>query len=552
LSTTVSTAPVVDGATKEALAETRTKYKVPGRHGPRWSSRSSKTQGSGGEGPLTSTWWADFSAGAVVFLVAVPLCLGVALASGAPLLSGVITGVIGGLLVSLLSGSQLMVSGPAAGLTAIVFAAITELGSFSAFLVAVVLAGLFQLALGFARAGIIAYFFPSSVIKGMLAGIGLILISKQLPYAMGVAPEVFEFTNLASVIANINPTALAISLASILILVLWDRPSMKQLRKTAPGPLIIVVLGVVANVLLKIFAPAYALPQEALVTLPVPDGTPMLAGYLTMPDWTAITNPMVWTVAFTIAIVASLETLLSLEATDKLDPHKRSSPANRELLAQGVGNTLSGLIGGLPMTGVIVRSATNIDAGGRTRKAAFFHGLFLLVAVLAIPSVLNMIPLAALATILMYTGFKLAHPRLFRDAYKIGIKHLIPLAVTVVAILATDLLVGITVGLSVATFFILQNNYRTAFFYHREESIDHHVIRITLSEDVSFLNKASINRLLSRLPDGSRVTIDGSNSQHIDTDVIEILREFAQTAKVRNIHFRLVGIPDMPLVHQLH
>ena len=511
-----------------------------------------------------ANWRADLTSGVVVFLVALPLCLGVALASGAPLFAGIITGVVGGLVVSQLSGSQLMVSGPAAGLTAVVLAAITELGSFDVFLMAVVLAGLMQIGLRFAKAGIIAYYLPSSVIKGMLAGIGLILILKQIPYALGLGLEVFEstgfvqpdgettFSAITAALAKIQPGALLISALSLAILVLWDRPAMRAVKRAAPAPLVLVLLGVALNFAFRAFAPALGIPDAGLVQLPVPRDVTDFMGQLAFPDFSQIGSPAVWRVAVTVALVASLETLLSLEATDKLDPYKRSSPANRELLAQGVGNTLAGLLGGLPMTGVIVRSAANIDAGGRTRWASFFHGAMLLSAVAMVPGLLNKIPLATLAAILLYTGFKLANPRTLRDAYRIGWSYLIPFVVTVVAILLTDLLVGIAVGVAVGTFFILRNNYRTPFFYHRSETADHHTVRITLSEDVSFLNKASILELLNELPAGSTAVIDGSRSQHIDYDVVEILHDYETTARTRGITLRLVGIPDAPAAAGAH
>jgi MFS superfamily sulfate permease-like transporter len=513
---------------------------------------------------LKANWRSDVGAGLVVFLVALPLCLGVALASGAPLFSGIITGVLGGLVVSRLSGSQLMVSGPAAGLTAIVLAAITELGSFETFLVAVVLAGLMQIGLRFAKAGIIAYYFPSSVIKGMLAGIGLILILKQIPYALGLGIEPFEatefsqpdgsttFSAVSSAVRQVQFGALAISLLSLAMLVLWDRPAMKTVKRLLPGPLALVLVGVGLNALFHAAAPALAIPAAGLVNLPVPRDAADFLGQLAFPDFTQIGNPKVWTVAVTVALVASLETLLSLEATDKLDPQKRSSPANRELLAQGVGNTLAGLVGGLPMTGVIVRSAANIDSGGRTRWASFFHGSFLLVAVATIPRALNYIPLATLAAILLYTGYKLANPRVLRGAYRIGWSYLIPFVVTVAAILLTDLLIGIAVGVVVGTFFILRNNYRTPFFYHRDETADHKTVRIALSEDVSFLNKASILELLNELPEGATVTVDGSRSQHIDYDVLEILHDYETTAASRGITLRLVNVPGALAVASAH
>ena len=515
-----------------------------------------------GHGPLdlglAATWRQDLRAGLVVFLVALPLCLGIALASGAPLMSGLVTGVIGGLVVARLSGAQLLVSGPAAGLTAIVVAAIAQLGSFPSFLLAVVLAGLMQIVLSVLRAGVIGYFFPSSVIKGMLAGIGIILVVKQLPYAFGaglatvgaggadgaVAGEAGALGTIGAAIASLRPAALALTLVSLALLVAWDHPRLARAKKLLPAPLLLVALGVAGNLLLGRVAPSLALPPEALVQLPALTSAAALAGVLTFPDWSALANPAVWTVAVTLALVASLETLLSLEATDKLDPLKRRSPANRELMAQGVGNTLAGLVGGLPMTGVIVRSAANVDAGGRTWRASLFHGAMLAVAVVLAAGVLNLIPLATLAAILIYTGYKLARPSLFVEAARVGRAYLLPFAATVAAILATDLLIGITVGVVVATVFLLCESYRNAYFLHREESEDHHRVRLELAEEVTFLNKARIHAILHELPTGTVVTVDGSASKHIDHDVVEILHEFRTTAAAKDVTLRLVGIPS--------
>ncbi len=504
---------------------------------------------------LAATWRYDLPAGVVVFLVALPLCLGIALASGAPMLAGLVTGIVGGLVVSRLSGSQLMVSGPAAGLTAIVIAALVQLGSFERFLVAVVLAGAFQVALGLLRAGIIGYFFPSSVIRGMLAAIGLILILKQLPYALGagIVPAGMDDTDpssgggtygaIVSALGAMRPLAVGLSLAALVVLAFWDRIAPAKVRKVVPAALVAVVLGLVVAAVANGVAPGMALPREAMVSLPTPSSLGDLATHLAFPAWGAITDPAVWRVAATIGIVASLETLLSLEATDKLDPFKRTAPANRELLAQGVGNMLAGSIGGLPMTGVIVRSAANIGAGARTWRSSLVHGVLLLVAVVAIPALLNRIPLAVLAAILLFTGFKLANPKQFVDAWKIGPKYLLPFVVTIVAILATDLLVGICVGLAVGAFFVLADDYGNAYSYQIEESADHHRVRLTLAEQVTFLNKARINRALHGLPPGSAVTVDASRSRHIDHDVVELLHEFREHATARGISLRLLGVP---------
>lgn len=492
----------------------------------------------------------DIRAGLVVSLVALPLCLGVALASGAPLTSGIIAGIVGGLVVALISGSQLMVSGPAAGLTAIVFAAITELGSFPAFLAALVVAGLFQAVLAALRAGIIGYYFPSSVIKGMLASIGIILVLKQLPHAVGydsdaVGDETFRqldhentFSAIATALGRMHPTAVTIAVVCLGILLAWPKLPWKRLRAVPPA-LVVVLAGVGLNALAANYGGDFALETRHLVQLPAS----MLSG-IVFPDWAALANGATWKVAVTIAIVASLETLLSLEATDKMDPYKREAPTNRELLAQGVGNTLSGLVGGLPVTGVIVRSAANIDAGAKTRWAAVLHGIFLLAAVVAIPSLLNRIPLAALAAILIATGWKLAHPKQLRDAWRLGRYQFVPFVVTILAILLTDLLIGITVGMTIGVFFILRDHMRLPAL--KEVSPPHAVLRrFALSGQVTFLNKASIIETLESLPADSRVEIDARESGHLDFDVIEALHNFAETARLRNIDYRMVGIPAL-------
>jgi MFS superfamily sulfate permease-like transporter len=501
---------------------------------------------------FAGVWRSDLKAGVVVALVALPLCLGVALASGAPLFSGLVTGIVGGLLVAHLSGSSLMVSGPAAGLTAIVLSAITALGAFDAFLVAVVIAGVLQIGLRLVRAGVIASFFPSGVIRGMLAAIGLILVLKQLPYALGVGHDLFEADRLFgpgglngawAAISGISAGTLIISGVSLAVLLAWDSPRLARVKKVLPAPLLVVAGALALDLIFRTLMPSFATTAEGLVRIPLPDPARGLANYLVFPDWSRIADPLVWKVAVTLALVASLETLLSLEATEKLDPYKRRADGDRELLAQGIGNTLSGLIGGLPMTGVIVRSAANVTAGGRTKWSAFFHGGLLLLAVALIPATLNRIPLAALAAILIHTGLKLAHPRLFVDAWKRGEAQFLPFAITVVAILATDLLVGIGVGLAAGAFFILRENYRTAYSFQREESADHHTVRVTLSENLSFLNKPAIIDLLRDLPGTSRVTIDGSRSAHIDPDVAELLHEFREEARTRAIDLHLIGIP---------
>ena len=497
----------------------------------------------------------DGPAALVVFLVALPLCLGIALASGAPLFSGVIAGIVGGIVVGLLSGSHLMVSGPAAGLTASVVSAIATLGSFPAFLMAVVISGFVQVALAGLRAGVIGYYFPSSVIRGMLAAIGLILILKQVPHAVGwdkdyEGDEPFvqadgdtTFTAIDHALHAIEPGALLIALVALALLVLWDKTGLKRL-KLLPGPLVAVLAGVGINLALAQSGSSWTLFAEHLVQLPMPSSVGEFASFFTFPDFSAALREDTWRVAVTLGVVASLETLLSLEATDRMDTHKRESPPNRELLAQGVGNSLSGLLGGLPLTGVIVRSAANVDAGAQTKLSAILHGVLLALAAVTIPGLLNEIPLASLAAILLYTGFKLAHPRILRSMWGQGWKQFTPFALTIAAILLSDLLIGITVGLVVAFAFILTDEIRFDCF--TVTSPPGAVLkRIQLQEQVSFLNKASLARLLASLKPGERLEIDGSRCRVIHHDVLEHMADFRQQALERGIDLRLVGI-DLP------
>lgn len=482
----------------------------------------------------------DFPASIIVFLVALPLCLGIALASGAPLFSGVIAGIIGGVVVGLLSGSHLGVSGPAAGLAVIVFSAINELGSFEVFLFAVVLAGVIQLILGFARAGVIGYYFPGSVIKGMLAAIGILIILKQIPYALGVikkaAPEAGYLEKLTYMFSSINTNALIIAAVSLAILILWDRPFMKRLSFTniVQGPLVVVVLGIVLNLIFQNIS-GFALDSKHLVTVPVADSIAGFFGQFTLPDFSQWNNPKVYIIAGTLAVVASLETLLSVEATDKLDPFKRVTPTDRELRAQGIGNIVTGLIGGIPVTQVIVRSSANIQSGGRTKASVVIHGLLLLVCVMSIPRILNLIPLASLAAILIMVGFKLAKPSLIKKMYAKGWSEFIPFMVTIVGIVATDLLIGIGMGMAVAIFYILINNYKIPYHFNLQDYQTGKPIRIELSEDVSFLNKASIQKTLDSLPNGSSVMIDASRAVYVHPDIIEIIEDFKERAQLKNI-----------------
>ncbi len=502
----------------------------------------------------------DLPASLVVFLVAVPLCLGIALASGAPLFSGIIAGIVGGIVVGSLSGSQLGVSGPAAGLAVIVLTAIQELGAFEIFLMAVVIGGVFQMLLGFAKAGIIGYYFPSSVIKGMLSGIGIIIILKQIPHAFGydkdyegslsfVQPDGHNtFSELFYMLEAISPGAVIITTLSMLVLILWEQPFMKKIKlfQIVQGPLVVVAGGIFLNLIFQNM-PAFALSGEQVVSLPVPESIAGFFGQFTFPDFGAITNPAVWITGATIAVVASLETLLCLEATDKLDPYKRVAPANRELQAQGVGNILSGLIGGLPITQVIVRSSTNIQSGGRTKMSAIFHGVILLFSAMAIPFVLNLIPLASLAAILFLVGYKLAKPAVFKEMYAIGRGHFIPFMVTILGIVFTDLLMGIGMGLAVAIFFVLYNNYKKPFMFRREDHLNDNVIRLELAEDVTFINKASILRTLTTLPEGSKVVIDASKTINIDPDVIEIIEDFKINAEYKDISLEIIELASVDI-----
>lgn len=495
----------------------------------------------------------DFPASIIVFLVAVPLCLGIALASGAPLFSGIIAGIVGGIVVGALSGSQLGVSGPAAGLAVIVLMAIQDLGSFDIFLLAVVIGGVFQLLLGFARAGIIGYYFPSSVIKGMLSGIGIIIILKQIPHAVGYDKD-YEgslsfaqpdghntLSELYYMFEAISPGAVMITLISIAILILWEQKFMKKIRlfQIVQAPLVVVGLGIILNVIFQNI-PSLALNGEQMVAIPVANGLEGFFNLFTYPDFSQITNPAVWITGATIAVVASLETLLCLEATDKLDPFKRVSPANQELKAQGVGNVISGLIGGLPITQVIVRSSTNIQSGGRTKMSAIMHGIILFVCVLSIPTLLNLIPLASLAAILFLVGYKLAKPVLFKQMYNLGQSHFVPFMVTILGIVFTDLLMGIAIGMVVAIFYLLYNNYKKPFIFESDKHLKDDAIRLELAEDVTFINKASIQRTLSQIPDDSKVIIDASKSINIDHDVVEIIEEFEENAKYRNIDLTII------------
>ena len=502
----------------------------------------------------------DFPAGLVVSLVALPLCLGVALASTGRsdlLFSGIIAGVVGGIVVGMISGSSLGVAGPAAGLVVIVLTALDTLGSFEAFLLAVVIAGVLQVIAGLLKAGIVGYYFPSSVIKGMLAAIGITLILKEIPHAFGydadfMGDQNFDqkdgqntFTELFYAVKYSSVGAIVISSVSLGLLILFDKPFMKriQLFKFLPGALFVVMAGILLNSIFSKFAPELALSGDHLVQLPVASNVQEFFGFFKTPDFSAIGKVEIYTVAITIAIVASLESLLSVEATDKLDPFKRDTPTNRELIAQGIGNITSGLIGGLPITQVIVRSSANIDSGGRSKMGTIIHGSILLLSAIIIPKYLNYIPLSALAAILLLVGYKLSKFSLYSGMYKLGKEQFIPFIVTVVAILSTDLLKGIAIGMVVAIYFILRKNYKHSYHYVKEKHKDGDVITLILSEEVTFLNKGSIRATLDHLPENSTVVLDGSKSMNIDYDVLEIIQDFKNhSAPLRNITVETRGI----------
>lgn len=486
----------------------------------------------------------DLTAGMVVFLVALPLCLGVALASTtAPdrkpeLIAGLLSGIVGGILVGLLSGSHTSVSGPAAGLTTVVAAQIALLGSFEAFLLAVFIAGLIQIAMGLARAGFIAAFFPSSVIKGLLAAIGVILILKQIPHVLGhdankdLADLAFfqlddrnTFSEFMAILEDLHAGAAIIGILSIILLVLWDRS--KWLKKSnVPAPLLVVLLGVALDRLFERYGGSLDIEASHLVQVPVPDHLTGFFTSLKRPDFSQWLNPAVYGAGFTIAMVASLETLLNLQAVDKLDPQQRSSPPNRELLAQGIGNVIVGLIGGIPMTSVIVRSSVNINAGGQTKLSAIVHGVLLFVSVIFLPEYLNQIPLSCLAAILLVTGVKLASPSLMKQMWNGGRLQFVPFAVTLLAIVLTDLLIGVLIGLVASISFILYSNFRRPVRRVAENHLGGEVLRVELANQVSFFHRAALEKILRGVPRGGHVLLDARNTYYIDPDILDLIRDF--------------------------
>jgi MFS superfamily sulfate permease-like transporter len=492
----------------------------------------------------------DLPAGLSVFLVALPLCLGVALASGAPLYAGLLSGIIGGLVVALVSGSQLAVSGPAAGLTTLVAASIISLGDYRVFLLAVIVAGFFQLLLGLLKLGAIANYFPSSVIKGMLAAIGIILISKQIPLALGYDqpdfwtsgfPKLFLPANFNGKLNNFNNHitrgAIFITTVSIIVLILLQQPFTKKL-KVIPAPLLIVVIGIITNTIFINAASDFSIKQTQLVNIPS-----NIFASISFPDFSKLFSTVeVWKDGIIIGLLATLETLLCIEAVDKLDKRNRITPVNRELVAQGIGNMTCGFLGAIPMTAVVVRGAANVDAGGRTKLSAFPHGVFLLLAVLLVPFLLNKIPYASLAAILLVTGYNLARPKLFRNMWSLGWKQFIPFILTILVILSTDLLIGVSIGLLISIYFIVQNNFKAEYKITKTR---HHGIEmdcIKLNSNVTFLNKVRLRKILDEVPEFSVLTIDGSECNFIDYDILEIISEYHNKAHDKHIELHLIGI----------
>lgn len=492
----------------------------------------------------------DFSAGIVVFLVAVPLCLGIALASGAPFFSGMISGIIGGIVVGLLSNSHVSVSGPAAGLVAIVLAGIATLGSFEAFLLATILCGVLQMAMGVLRLGALAEFFPSGVIRGMLTAIGIIIIIKQLPHGFGYDVDT-SFLNdhdvgygidIAHALQQIHPGAALVCMLSLALLILCDSAVIKKYLGLFPVGLLVVLAGIGINEWVLPQWDGWFIGEEHRVTIPVAASAQEFFNYFMHPDFSQLSNPDVYVVALTLAAVASIETLLCIEAADRIDTQRRVTSTNRELLAQGAGNMLSGLIGGLPITSVIVRTSANVQAQAKTKCAAIFHGVLLLLSVVAIPHLLNLIPLASLAAILLVVGYKLCHHDVFRRMYKRGMVQFLPFIVTIASILATDLLSGVGIGVMVSLAIILWRNHKYSLSFDENGQQESHERYIRLAQEVSFLNKPAIRHALDRIPDNTHVTMDASSVHYIDSDVIEVIREFVEIkAPQRGIRCDLKG-----------
>lgn len=499
----------------------------------------------------------DFPSGLVVFLVALPLCLGIALASGAPPLSGIIAGIVGGIVVGFLSRSHISVTGPAAGLTAVVLTAITAMGSFELFLLSVFIAGILQLALGFIKAGSISNYFPGNVIEGMLAGIGVIIILKQIPHAVGFDADFegdesfFEngggntFSSIMNSLDMFSYGAIIVTVVSLLILILWDKvPFLKNL-KLLPGALVAVVAGILLNEVFKASGSGLEISKEHLVNLPVPQSFAEFKAIIVMPDFSGFANTQVWITAATITIVASIETLLCIEASDRMDVQRRYTDTNIELKAQGIGNMLSALLGGLPMTSVVVRSSANANAGAKSKMSAIIHGFMLLVSVLALPAVLNKIPLATLAAVLLMVGYKLAKPATVKHFWEKGKYQFIPFIATLLAVVFTDLLKGVALGMFISILFVLRGNLKRAYSFSKQEYAQGDVIHIDLAQEVSFLNKAAIKSTLNDIPENSRVVINASDTVYIAHDVLDLIQEFKELRAVEeDIDVTLVGFKE--------
>ena len=508
---------------------------------------------------FSSSFKTDTISGIVVFLVALPLCLGIAVASGASPFSGIITGIVGGLVVGYLSGSHVSVSGPAASLIAIVIVAIQDLG-FEAFLLAGVLAGVFQMILGFAKSGSFSNYIPTGVIQGMLSGIGLIIIFKQIPHTIGYDKEHegdffnYSLTDSADggyiyeIIHSLNFAhigVIIVTLVSLGILISYTKFSFLKKMKLLPGALVAVIVGVLINEAFRIFNPNFLISGDHLVELPIPGSTQEFIGQFSLPDISAISNPDIWITAITIAAVASIATLLTIEAGDRLDPYKRHSDGNTELKAQGVGNILSSLIGGLPMTSVIVRTTANIEAGARTKFSAIFHGFLLLLTVILIPGLLNKIPMASLAAILLMIGLKLASPKVVVKMWKIGKYHFIPFIVTAIGVVGLDLLKGVGLGMVVSLIFVLRGYTKKAYEVKKEAQNDREETHIVLAKEVSFLNKSTIKKQFTQLPENSKVVINAENSVYLGYDVTELIADFHDNgSKKRNIEVVLKGFKE--------
>jgi len=498
----------------------------------------------------------DLSAGLVVFLIALPLCLGISLASGAPLFSGIIAGIIGGIVVGFFSNSNINVSGPAASVALVIYTAIQTLGNYEAVLLAVVLAGTIQIGLGYLKAGTVAYFFPNAMIKGILASIGLVLILKQIPHALGIN-EVFEgmesfsqndgrntFTEIIYVLGNIGWGSTIITLISLAIILLWDRPVMKKYTffQFFPSALAAVLVSIGVNVAYHAFIPELALTGNHLVQLPEAGSLGEFFGFFTFPDFSQIGNPQIVTIALSIAFIASLESLLSTEAGDKLDPYKRRTSTNTELKAQGLGNIVSGLVGGLPVTAVIVRTSANVNAGGLTKTSTITHGTIMLVCVALIPQLLNMIPLASLSAVLFVVGYKLTSYSVYKSVFEQGKKQFLPFIITILVVMFSDLITGIIVGGTVAIFFVLRDNYKNAYLHDKVEHEGEEKTIIRLSQETTFLNKADIMLFLDHLPKDHHLVVDGTDTKFMHPDIFEIIMDFKKTAEYKNIKLELIGI----------